>query len=219
MHHAAASALPSPHAVATRHRSTSRRTGASDAARVLRFHPESGRGRGAVERFVADVYLRAYGARVPGFAPMLASVVEDGRIVAAAGWRTAGQRLYLERYLDAPVEACIARVGARTAPDRSRIVEVGHLAATRAGEGRRLLVLLALHLASIGFDWMVSTATPAVRSAFERAGVHGMVLGPATLEAAGPDGPAWGSYYAGGPSVIAGELLPNLARTVPRVLR
>ena len=219
MQHAAASASPLQPADTAAWRCPPPPGRRSDDLRVLRIHPGTDPARGAVERFVADVYQRAYGARVPGFAPMLASVVEGGRIVAAAGWRPAGERLYLERYLDAPVEACIARRSGRSAPRRTSIVEVGHLASTQPGEGRRLLVRLGLHLASIGFDWMVSTATPGVRATFERAGVHGIVLGPATREASGADGAAWGSYYADGPSVIAGELLPNLARTVHRVLR
>lgn len=187
--------------------------------RALRLHPSGEPARAAVERFIADVYQRAYGARIPGFAPMLVSVADDHGIVAAAGWRSASDRLYLERYLDAPIELCIARRGGGPPPERVRIVEVGHLATVRAGEGRRLMVRLGLHLASIGYRWVASTATPGVRATFERAGVHGFVLGPATREAAGADGEAWGAYYASGPSVVAGELLPNLARTLPRVLR
>lgn len=200
---------------------SSRRHPAADTPRplVLRLHPSGDPTRTAVEHFVSEVYRRAFGARIPGFAPMLVSVVDEHGIVAAAGWRNARDRLYLERYLDGPIEDCIARRCGGARPERARIVEVGHLATVRAGEGRRLMVRLGLHLASIGYRWVASTATPGVRATFERAGVHGVELGPATREAAGTDGEAWGTYYAGGASVIAGELLPNLARTLPRVLR
>jgi len=219
MHHVSATALPIPPARSTFGRRIASPSGGSSRSQAVRLHPTGDPWRTTVERFIADVYLRAYGARIPGFAPMLVSIADDHGIVAAAGWRSASDPLYLERYLDAPIDACIARSSGGMPPERARIAEVGHLAAIRAGEGRRLMVRLGLHLASIGYRWVASTATPGVRATFERAGVHGIVLGPATREAAGADGEAWGSYYASGPSVIAGELLPNLARTLPRVLR
>lgn len=191
------------------------RSAAEPTALRLRLHPVTDPARAEVERFVRVVYRRAYGARVPGFAPMLASLADDDGIVAVAGWRSARDILYLERYLDAPVEACIAsRLGRDVA--RSRIAEVGHLAGLRPGAGRRLMLLLGVHLASIGFRWVVSTATPGVRRTLSQAGVQGVALGVATRAAAGPDAEAWGRYYDDGPSVIVGELLPNLARALPR---
>ena len=178
----------------------------------LRRHPIGTPGRAAVERFVAEVYAQRYGARIPNWAPELVSREDDGDIVAAAGWRDGRGPLYLERYLDEPIEARIARRTSALPPERARIAEVGHLAAARAGEGRALMRALGLQLASLGYAWIVSTATPGVRLAFERIGVQVVELGPATAEAAGPHAAAWGSYYERGATVVAGELVPNLAR-------
>ncbi len=182
----------------------------------LRSHRIGDPGRAAVERFVAEVYAERYGARIPSWAPELVSVEVDGRIVAAAGWRDGRAPLYLERYLDEPIDGRIARCTGGPRPDRARIAEVGHLAAVRAGEGRRLMRVLGLRLASLGYAWIASTATPGVRVAFERMGVQVVELGPATAEAAGPHAGAWGRYYDRGPTVVAGELAGNLARVARR---
>lgn len=93
-------------------------------------------GRPQVEAFIRDVYLRRYGAVVRSFMPVLVALHDETGIVAAAGYRSADQSpLFLERYLDAPVETLVARAQDAT-PDRATIVEVGHLASARAGEGR-----------------------------------------------------------------------------------
>jgi hypothetical protein len=182
----------------------------------LRRHPIGDPDRAAVERFVSEVYACRYGARIPSWAPELVSVEVDGEIVAAAGWRDGRGSLYLERYLDEPLEQRIARFAGVAPPDRARIAEVGHLAAVRAGEGRRLMRRLGLRLASLGYEWIASTATPGVRAAFERLGVEVLELGRASAGAAGPHATAWGRYYDRGPTVVAGELAANLRRVAAR---
>jgi hypothetical protein len=182
----------------------------------LRRHPIGDPRRLAVERFVSNVYAGRYGARIPSWAPELVSVEVGGEIVAAAGWRDGRAPLYLERYLDEPIEARIARFAHGARPDRARIAEVGHLAAVRAGEGRRLMCELGLRLASLGYRWVVSTATPGVRSTFERMGVQVFELGRATAEGAGPHAASWGRYYQRGPAVLAGDLAANLVRVAHR---
>ncbi len=193
------------------------RTAAAGAR--LRHHPIGDPERGAVERFIGEVYAQRYGANVPSWAPELVSVVADGRIVAAAGWRPTHGPLYLERYLDAPIERLIRDRLGRPGPVRERIVEVGHLSATQAGQGVRLMARLGAYLSSLGYGWVASTATPGVRATFERLGVEVVELGQATAQAAGPHAAAWGNYYERGASVIAGELMSNLSRAAPRALR
>lgn len=160
-----------------------------------------------VEDFIGLVYARRYGARVHHFAPVLVSLRDDsGRIVAAAGYRNAARApLFLERYLDAPVESLVAAHG-EAPPSRERIVEVGHLAAARAGEGRRLIFLLGPHLAAQGFEWVVGTLTKELRHLFLRIGVTPLTLGSADPKALGDEGAHWGSYYDHRPVVLAGHL-------------
>jgi hypothetical protein len=183
--------------------------------RRMHVHLPGDPGRAAVERFVADIYQRRFGACVPRWAPRLASLVEDGRIVAAAGWRDGGEgELYLERYLPSPVEACIAAAASIDQPERRHVAEVGHLAAARPGAGRVLMLDLAARLGARGYRWVVSTVTPALQASFGRMGVRSVVLGAAHARDAGPDAAAWGRYYDDGPVVVAGEPMANLVRLV-----
>lgn len=162
--------------------------------------------RAEVESFIREVYERRFGARLQGFMPVLACLRDATGIVAAAGYRDAGQSpLFLERYLDAPVEALLSR-GQGIAPAREAIVEVGHLAAVRAGEGRRLILLLGPHLARQGFQWVVSTLTEELRRLFLRIGVTPLTLGSADPAALGDEAVLWGSYYEHRPLVLAGHL-------------
>jgi hypothetical protein len=167
--------------------------------------------RGTVERFIATVYARHYGARLRGFMPTLASLGDRDGPAAAAGYRAASEPLFLEHYLAQPVEQAIAaHIGRPVA--RAAIVEVGQFASMVPGQGRRLMAHLGRHLADAGFDWVVSTATAELRQLFDRLRIRPLVLGqadPARLGAAADD---WGSYYAHAPLVLAGEIRSNLAR-------
>ncbi|MGN6827947.1 thermostable hemolysin [Paucibacter sp. M5-1] len=184
----------------------------------LRLHRPGEPGRKAVEAFIAAIYAQRFGATLRQFAPLLLSLCDESgeHIVAAAGYRPASETLFLERYLAAPIEQLLARQAGAATPARGRIVEVGHLAAARSGEGRRLIMLMGPHLAEQGFEWVVSTLTTELRHLFLRIGVTPLALGladPAVLE---PDeARLWGSYYEHRPVVLAGHLpqaLQQLAR-------
>jgi len=189
-----------------------RASGPSGLALIGRDHPQ----RAAVQAFVRGIYAQRYGADVPHFAPWLVALHDhDGEIVAAAGYRAAGaEPLFLERYLAAPVDALLGAEMPQPLA-RERIVEVGHLAASRAGEGRRLIALLGPHLAAQGFQWVVSTLTEELRHLFVRLGIAPLALGVADPEVLGAEAVHWGSYYDHRPLVLAGQLdvaLQALAR-------
>ena len=180
------------------------------ASAALRFglHPVGDPAREEVEALIRGVYAERYGARVERFAPMLVSLREGegaaARTVAAAGYRLAVEPLFLERYLDRPVEELLAHGG--VLPQRMGIVEVGHLAAVRAGEGRRLILKLAQHLATLDVEWVVSTLTGELRQLFTRMGVTPLALGAADPARLGDAAAQWGSYYEHHPVVLAGSL-------------
>ena len=179
---------------------------------IEREHPE----RAAVERFVRRVYAERYGAVVRRFAPLMVALHDhDGEIVAAAGYRPASpEPLFLERYLPAPVETLLGQ-DAPLRPARGRIVEVGHLAAGRAGQGRKPSLQRGPHLAAQGAEWVVGTLTEELRHLFVRLGIVPLALGVADPAALGGDAAAWGSYYDHRPVVLAGHLdaaLQTLAR-------
>lgn len=182
----------------------------------LRLHHGGDPGRAEVEAFVAGVFAQRFGAELREFAPWLVSLRDDDdAIVAAAGYRRAGDGpLFLEHYLEAPVERLLAPA-AGSPPSRPAIVEVGHLAATRAGEGRQLIRLLGVHLAAQGFQWVVSTLTEELRHLFVRLGVAPLALGRADPHLLGDAARSWGTYYDHSPVVLAGYL-PQALRQLAR---
>ena len=185
---------------------------ATNPAPFLCVCSESDPGRASVERFIHRVFARRFGARVQRFAPQLVCLrdADSGDIVAAAGYRRADSGpLFLERYLDRPIELSLAEPG-QPAVAREGIVEVGHLASERAGEGRRLIVRLAHHLAAQETQWVVSTLTEELRHLFVRMGITPLALGRADANALGEQASEWGSYYEHHPVVLAGQMQPAL---------
>jgi hypothetical protein len=175
-----------------------------------RVHAPGDPDRPAVESFIREVYRRRFGAVVRRFMPVLIGVYEDDALVAAAGYRLGSQPLFLERYLDRPVDAMLLDHGATVL--RPAIAEVGHLAATRGGEGRQLIRRLGPHLARQNVQWVVSTLTQELHHLFERMGVRPLRLGDARPQCLGPEAADWGSYYDHHPQVFAGNLPQALQR-------
>lgn len=163
------------------------------------FAPERRR----VEAMIRHTYARTYGGDIAITHPMLMSLRDaDDRILAGVGFRPAGTApLFLETYLDQPVESLI--------PDhtgRSRIVEIGNLAAAEAGASYLLFMALAAYLHGRGFEKAVVTATRPLRRLFRHIGFDALELGRATPDRVGPAASAWGSYYANDPRVICGNV-------------
>ncbi|CAN5413856.1 N/A [soil metagenome] len=166
-------------------------------------HPD----RADVEQFIRQIYARQFGADVQHFAPTLVFLRDaTDRIVAAAGYRSAGDDpLFLERYLPLPIEELLASESAVN-PSRHVIVEVGHLSASKSGEGRRLIALLAVHLAAQEFEWAVTTVTTELLALFVRIGLTPRALGTAEPAALGEEAGLWGRYYEHHPTVVCGTL-------------
>ena len=183
----------------------------SEALRELEVGPASGR-RDETEDFIRSVFLRHYGASVPSFAPNLLLLEAAGRKLAAAGWRGAGdEALFLESYLDEPVEAHLKRLTGMSL-SRERIVEVGHLASDRPGGSVQLIVALARRLSQSGYDWVVFTATSELVRIFTRLGLPLLALAQADPARLGAQARDWGSYYDTRPVVVAGRIRIALDR-------
>lgn len=191
-------------ALATSHPVT---TALPDRRQPLFIHPEQDEERAEVEHFIHGVYRERYGACVRHYAPVLVSLRdEQGQIIAAAGYRVADTGpLFLERYLAQPVQALLDCDAAQGVP-RARIVEVGHLSASRSGAGRRLIHLMGPHLASLGLEWVVSTLTQELQHLFVRLGIAPLALGVADPSLLGACAADWGSYYDHRPVVVAGRI-------------
>jgi hypothetical protein len=139
----------------------------------------------------------------------------QGDLRGVAGLRGAEEsRLYLEQYLDRPIERVLTdslssrpvdRGGSRLVR-RDEIVEVGNLAGASCRAAVRMVAQLPVYLMSRRYSWIVFTATSSLRQILEGFGAPLIELGraDATSVATTPD--AWGRYYETDPRVFAGYL-------------
>lgn len=162
--------------------------------------------RARVEQFIAQRYSEAYGAKLGAFLPqLLALETEEGRLRAALGFRVASAgRLFVEDYLDAPAEQCVAQALGREVK-RETLVEVGNLAAD-PGLGRAVVLCMTRFLAEQGFRHVLFAATGTLRASFGRLGLSPVALAPARAERLRDQRSDWGSYYRTQPVVLCGDL-------------
>jgi hypothetical protein len=163
--------------------------------------------RAELEAFVADAFRRRHDATVQSFMPTLLSFRDGaGELRGVIGLRGAArQPLYLEQYLEQPVELAIAAATDR-AVERRQVVEVGNLAGTNCRTAMRMVAALPAHLLAQDYEWIVFTATSAVRGILQGFGAPLVELARADASrvAGGPD--RWGRYYDTDPRVLAGYL-------------
>lgn len=174
----------------------------------VRLKAVGAQGRAEAEGFVRRVFAAAHGAEVTHFLPVLMDLRDDeGRLLGVLGLREAAAGgLFLERYLDRPVEARLASATGEPVA-RNGIVEVGNLAVGSAGGGRWLITALTAFLHAMGKDWVVFTCGPQLRNAFSRMGMDLLDLGEASPACLSEDELArWGSYYDQKPHVMAGRV-------------
>lgn len=179
--------------------------GQPPSLQLVRARP--GAHRQALESFIRRRFAEQHHAHVRHFMPCLLGLeTADGKLHGAVGWRSAkDQPLFLEHYLDLPVEQAIRQYCGRVVP-RSDVVEVGNLAAESAGAARLLIVSLAELLAAQGFRWVAFTGTQTLLNSFRRLGLAPHGLGLADPVRIGAEAADWGSYYANRPQVMVGEI-------------
>lgn len=157
--------------------------------------------------FMNERFQACFGAEVEDDSPTLIGGFDgDGALVAAFGLRDWQSGFFCEHYLDEPLEAALSRAFGDPVV-RREAVEVTHLCATRPGLLAQLAPLLPPTLMGGGFRYLACTATQRLARFFERKGVRPVMLADARIEAIPPAArPAWGSYYASCPRVLAGNL-------------
>ncbi len=156
-----------------------------------------------IKRFVSERFQARLAARPdPHFASWHTVSAADGALGATLGYRGATEeRLFLETYLDAPIEAVASRA-LRREVGRARIVEIGCLAAISPPALVRLWAESAVAFAG-QYDVAVATLSASLRRLIIRAGVPIVELAPADpARIAEPE--RWGSYYDDAPMVCAG---------------
>jgi hypothetical protein len=164
--------------------------------------PRSDRLRSVVEFEIQRLYLKRYGAVLASFAPTLvAELTQTGDVECVAGIRFGDEPLFLECYLDRPIEQVLEdRLCLEAA--RSRIVEVCHLAGVGAGSSLTFVRKLIALLQGMEAELAIFTATRPLRHLLRRSGLSLIELGIATIHQV-PRPETWGTYFEHDPRIMA----------------
>jgi len=161
--------------------------------------------RDALEQFIRERFYQVHHATIKYFMPDLMSIRDtQHQLLAACGLRwAANEPLFLETYLDAPVEDVLSNVVGKPI-GRQTIVEVGNLAVQHPYYIRTLLAGLSRYLHTTHTDWVVFTGITSLYNAMKKLNMPLYVLGQAGLEMLPEEDRAgWGSYYDDHPQVLA----------------
>lgn len=175
----------------------------------------------SAEDLITSRYAHAYRATPRLDYPRFNAQLCGGRTRAALGYRRGDAgALFLETYLDAPIEAVLAeRLGRDFA--RRDIVEIGSLASCNAPA---MIALWARTANDLGSDAEVAVAvlTAPLRAMFRRLAIPLTEIADADPARLGDQRAVWGDYYAQDPLVCAGMIADGqaqLARFSARIAR
>ncbi len=158
-----------------------------------------------IERFIHDVFAQTYGANVQQFMPQLMSLRdENDELVAAFGLRDADEApLFLERYLDAPIETVLSNRFNRTIT-RNQITEIGNLAVANPRNAGILIAHIIQHNLDMGVEWCVATAHRSLQNGLVKGGRDVYALQAADKSRLNvAEQVTWGRYYDNAPQVVA----------------
>lgn len=162
------------------------------------WHPQ----RAQVESTIAQRFADVYGADVTRFMPLQLCLRLNDDIVATVGIRAASSSaLFLEHYLDAPVEQ-VASAALGCSVERCDIVEIGNLVSTWRGSSQWLFIALTLLLCEQRQPWVTFTATQEVQKLLRRLDIVPVALVQADADRLGIEKSSWGSYYSQKPLVM-----------------
>lgn len=158
-----------------------------------------------VEAFIAEVFKRVYGAEVHLFMPQLVALRDaNGVLMAAFGLRNAGrEKLFLEQYLDEPIEQLMSRQLERDIC-REEITCIGNLAVANPRNAGVLIAHVIQHSLSMDLPWGVATAHHSLQNGLIKGGVDLYPLAmahPNRLQE--EEQSKWGSYYKHTPQIVA----------------
>ena len=167
--------------------------------------------RTSLEGLIRDSYKKIFNAQLNSFLPnLVASTTIDDQIWAAFGYADAGQgKLFLENYLDDPIEELVSKkIGENI--QRNKIVEVGNLFINHMADPIKTMRDVASYLQSLGYKWIVCTATRYLRLLFLKSGAEPVSIAQAPRSRVINDGSEWGTYYVTAPEILVGNINQNV---------
>jgi len=161
------------------------------------------------EAMIHTRFKEVYGADVHQFMPKLLhlSSRDYHHDIAMLGFRPANEeRLFLERYLNCPIETAIAdHIGYPVS--RDEIVEVGNLADFKSGGARAAIVAASAFLYGAGYHWVTFTGVPMLYNAFYRLGLEPVIIAEASQTClSSKEQDEWGNYYEASPKIMFGNI-------------
>lgn len=161
--------------------------------------------RSEVEAFIQAVFKVTYNANITDFMPTLVALRDNnGVLMAAFGLRSAAEvPLFLEQYLDVPIEALMSHQLGKTI-NRQQITCIGNLAVSNPRNAGVLIAHVIQHCLDIGIEWCVATAHHSLQNGLIKGGrdVYPLDIADKTRLPAN-ELAKWGSYYDHLPQVIA----------------
>ena len=162
--------------------------------------------RAQAEAHIAHAFEVSHGAHIDHFLPVLAGLSCSEQFQAVAGLADASKHaLFIEQYLDMPIEEMIAKQHG-VEVQRREIVEIGNLASSWKGSSLLLFVFIGEMLYRLGFRWCVFTATPQVAKLLARLDFAPQPIADADPSRLPDGGIQWGHYYDTQPQVLLGNL-------------
>jgi len=159
--------------------------------------------RSQVEDFIKGIFKQHHNAQISSFLPQLFAIFDEhGNTKSVLGLRNAQcDSLYLERYLDQPIETLIAQAKQQLVR-RAQVVEIGNLASLNSVSCKTLFSFITQHLQDQNVEWITCTGTAVLRLVFRRLGIKALPIHQADQNRLGDEQYEWGSYYDNDPQVM-----------------
>lgn len=173
----------------------------------LKLYLPSSSKREIVESFIHKQFKLKHGASIKHYMPYLLSLEScSGSVLSAAGFRQAcDHRLFLEMYLDEPVEKTISKY-TNEYIERSSLIEVGNLASDCPGSSRLMIMAMTCIFNQLEFKWVAMTGTKELANIFRNLRLIPIILVDAEASRLASERNEWGQYYSHCPQVMAGDI-------------
>lgn len=162
--------------------------------------------RASLEARIRSGFGMHFDACIAGFMPRFAFYRHARGATGVIGIRCAADEpLFLESYLNTPVESVIAAATGAHA-GRDRIAEVGQFVVDDRDIVTSFFRDLVPFLVDNGYDWVCFTGTDRIRALLARVGFRGLPIARAEVGRVRNTGDRWGRYYEFDPVVVLGKL-------------
>jgi hypothetical protein len=169
----------------------------------------------AANALIQSEYRKHFKCELKSLAPTTVSLMAGNDLVAATGYRDASQEsLYLEQYLDLPIEQLISN-HTKQPVDRSQIVEIGGFALGSSEYVLPFMFQLAPMFDELGYQWATCTVTRTIKRYLDKLGVESIYFAKADPARVIGAEDSWGSYYDHQPVVLAGNIQAVVEKLAP----